>query len=287
MLEPPMKLELYRNLWGVPGPRAAALDRVEAAGYDGVEAVLFNAAERRALKSALQGRPLAFKAVVWTRGGSVADHLTSFRRELRELLKLNPASIGTIGGSDQWTDDETARYFEAVLKLEAETGLPFAHETHRGSALFHPAVTVRMLRRFPTLRLTCDFSHWVVVGERLLDDQLATIRLCGRHATHLHVRVGTEQMPQVPDLRLPSAAAYLTAFERWWTIVWDEQAKAGRTVTSLCPELGPPSYQPTDPKTGLPYSDLWDQCEWQKDRQVERFRRWQAKAPSGRPRTRG
>jgi len=272
-----MELQLYRNLWGIPGPRAGALDRIEAAGYHGVEAVLFNAAERRELKAALAGRALAFKAVVWTEGRTVADHLRSFRRELRDLLRLGPTSIAAIGGSDGWTDDETARYFEAVLKLEAETGLPFAHETHRGSALFHPAVTLRMLDRFPSLKLVCDFSHWVVVGERLLDDAPSVVRRCGRQAAHLHVRVGTEQMPQVPDLRLASAAPYRRAFERWWTIVWEEQRKAGLKVTSFCPELGPPAYQSTDPETGRPYSDLWDQCEWQKVRQAERFRRWQAR----------
>lgn len=277
-----VKLELYRNLWGVTGPRVAALDRVIAAGYDGVEAVLFTADAARELREALAARPaLRFKAVAWTKGRSVADHLESFHAQWRELAALNPSSISVIGGFDGWNETESAQYFESMLKVEAAIGLPMAHETHRNTALFHPAVTKRVLDRFPELKLVCDFSHWVLCCERMIHEYADVIRQCGRQAVHLHVRVGSEQTAQVSDLRAPEFAPYREAFESWWEIVWEEQARRGLAVTSLCPELGPPPYQQTLPQTGELVGDLWEMCEWQKQRQLERFQTWSRQRKAG------
>ena len=272
-----MKLELYRNLWGVDGPRSRALAEIELDGYDGIEAVLFSDEQSRELHEILPRHHLLFKAILWTSGESLEQQLVSLHVHLERALPLEPDSISVIGGYDCWSDDEAARYFEAIFKLEERTGLTFAHETHRNSVLFHPGVTLRILGRFPELKLVCDFSHWVVTCERLLDDQLEGIRRCGRNAVHLHARVGSEQAPQLADIRAPEAAPYRDAFERWWEIVWEEQAARGLHVTSLCPELGPPPYQPALPYTGEPAANVRDQCEWQKQRQIERFAAWQAR----------
>ena len=269
-----MKLELYRNLWGVPGPVRPALARVAAAGYHGIEAVLFSDSQAAALRRALRLETgLVFKGVAWPRGRTVRDQLASLRREVRRLLRLAPGSLSVIGGYDCWSDDDAARYFEGALRLEEQVGLPLAHETHRNSVLFHPAPTRRILARFPELKLVCDFSHWVVACERLIDDQLDLVRQCGRQAVHLHARVGSEQSPQVSDVRAPEFARYRRAFEQWWDIVWTEQERRGLAVSSLCPEFGPPPYLQTAPYSGRPAADLWAVCEWQKKRQQARFAR--------------
>ncbi len=272
-----MKLEVYRNLWGMCGPRRDLIGHLEEAGYTGIEAVLFSDQEAVELKEILPRHRLLFKAVLWTAGRSVEDHLASLQALLTRALPLEPVSISIIGGYDGWTDDEAFRYFDQALKVEDRTGLVFSHETHRNSILFHPGITSRLLAKFPELKLVCDFSHWVVTCERLLDDQVDLIRECGRHATHLHVRVGTEQSPQVADIRSPEAAPYLLSFERWWATVWDEQATRGLAVTSFCPELGPPPYQPTLPYTGAPIADLVEQIEWQRRRQMANFGEWLAR----------
>jgi hypothetical protein len=271
-----MKLEIYRNLWGMRGPRRDLLGKLEEAGYTGIEAVLFSEQEAVELKEILPRHRLLFKAVLWTTGRSVEDQLVSLQALLTRALPLEPASISVIGGYDGWTDDEAFRYFDHALKVEDRTGLTFSHETHRNSILFHPGITSRLLIKFPELKLVCDFSHWVLTCERLLDDEIDMVRECGRHATHLHVRVGTEQAPQVADIRSPEAARYLRSFERWWEIVWEEQAARGLAVTSFCPELGPPPYQPILPYTGAPIADLLDQIEWQRERQTAHFAKWLA-----------
>jgi hypothetical protein len=272
-----MKLECYRNLWGMLGPRHELVEKLEVAGYSGVEAVLFNENVAHELKMCLSGRRLALKAVIWTNGRTVEEQLLSFRSGLDRALALEPQSISVIGGYDGWSDDDACRYFEAVLKLEVSTGFAFPHETHRNSILFHPGITLRLLSKFPELKLICDFSHWVLTCERLLDDQLEVVRRSAQRAVHLHARVGTEQSPQLADLRSPEAEPYRNAFERWWEIIWEEQARRGLEVSTFCPELGPPPYQPTLPYTGQPIADLVEQVEWQRQRQTSRFATWWAR----------
>jgi hypothetical protein len=273
-----MKLKAYRNLWGVPGPRDRAVASITDAGYDGIEAILFTREEHAEMRRILRRRRIPFKGTVWTRdaGPRAADHLRLFTAQLRDLVRTGADSINVIGGHDCWSPDEASRYFDGALESAASAGVPVAHEIHRNSALFHPTAARRILRQYPELRLTCDFSHWVVACERLIDDQLGLIRLCGSRADHIHTRVGTEEAPQVADVRAPEALPYLQAFERWWEIVWEEQLARGVTVTTLCPEFGPPPYLPTLPYSRKPVADLAELCDWQRDRQEAHFKAWSA-----------
>jgi sugar phosphate isomerase/epimerase len=271
-----VKLKVFRSLWGVPGPRDAAIAAIQEAGYEGIEAILLTPEDHAELKEILSRRRISFKGTIWTRdaGHSVEDHLRLFDSQLGELIRTGAESINAIGGYDCWSQDEAARYFEAALKSGAASGVPVAHEIHRNSALFHPTAAVRILEQFPELRLTCDFSHWVVACERLIDDQIELIRLCGARADHIHARVGTEEAPQIADIRAPEALPHVLAFERWWDIVWEEQFKRGAKVSTLCPEFGPPPYLPTLTYSGNPVADLAGMCDWQMERQLARFKAW-------------
>jgi len=271
-----MKLLVYRNLWGVTGDRTLAFERIAAAGYDGIETMVVDTAHVRALRPLIRRHGLDYRGVLWTTGLSVADHLASFRTQLKRTLTLNPSGFNVMGGHDCWSEDEACRYYDEVLRIETQLDLPIAHEIHRNTYLFHPAVTRRILARFPELKLTCDFSHWVVSCERLFEDQIDLVRLCGRQAVNIHARVGNEQTPQLADPRAPEAKPYRDVFERWWDIIWQEQAARGLKTTLLCPEFGPPPYQQTLPYTGLPVADLADICDWQAQRQRERFAAWSA-----------
>src|SRR5579863_7261471 len=134
-----MKLEAYRNLWGVPGPRDAAVAALLETGYDGIEAILFSAREHAEMARIVKRRALRFKGTVWTKdaGRRVSDHLSSLKEQLRDLLRVGAQSINVIGGYDCWTADEADRYFEGALRAGAASGVPISHELHRNSALFH------------------------------------------------------------------------------------------------------------------------------------------------------
>lgn len=121
------------------------------------------------------------------------------------------------------------------------------------------------------LKLNCDYSHWVVVCERAIDDLLPILAMCAERAVHVHARVGFENGPQVSDPRAPEWLQMCEAHERWWDLIWESQRRRGYSHSTLTPEFGPPSYQPVAPYTSEPLADLVAICDWMALRQRARF----------------
>jgi hypothetical protein len=159
-----------------------------------------------------------------------------------------------------------------VLELEQKHGIAISIETHRGRPTFHPWVTKRLLQQLSDLRLTCDFSHWCVVTERLiLDQEHELLDLCANHVHHIHGRVGYAQGPQVPDPRAPEYAAELAAHERWWDELWKAMRARAFDTATFTPESGPDGYLHVMPFTQAPVAELWDLNRWLGQRQLERY----------------
>jgi hypothetical protein len=277
-----MHLLIFRHLWGVAGEWGDLFPRFRRAGYRGIEAAMPAPEDRKRFRSLLQKHRLEFIPQIFSCGQTVKDHLESLRGQAVAAKAFGPRFINAHSGKDAFSEDESMRFFEGALRLEAELGVPIAHETHRGRILYNPWVTSRLLKRFPDLKLCCDFSHWVCVCERLLEDQGAILRQAARHCLHLHARVGYEQGPQVSDPRAPEYRRHVEAHEVWWRLVWAAQEKRGFRISTLTPEFGPPGYQHTLPFTQAPVSDLVEICDWQARRQAENFKRRSGrKRPAG------
>ena len=272
-----MKLLLIRHLWGVTGKPEEYLPQFRELGFVGIESAMPERKERRRFCQLLARHEFDYIPQIFTAGGDVAAHIESFRRQVGEAAAMSPLFINAHSGRDAWSESESSRFFEAVLAVEETEGVRIAHETHRGRILFNPWITSRLLNRFEHLKLCCDFSHWVCVGERLIDDQIEIIRQSAARCLHLHARVGYEQGPQVPDPRAPEYAEHLAAHERWWRLIWDAQKKRGDLTSTLTPEFGPPGYLHTLPFTNAPVSNLWDICHWQANRQQSNFAAWRKK----------
>jgi hypothetical protein len=158
-------------------------------------------------------------------------------------------------------------------------GILVSFETHRGRSLYNPWVTREILRQLPELRLTCDFSHWCCVCERLvLDEEPELLQECADRAQHIHARVGYEQGPQVPHPAAPEYLVALEAHERWWKVIWDTRQRLAHSSTTMTPEFGPDGYLHTIPFTGAPVADLAEVNHWMATRQREQFKRAQAMA---------
>ena len=198
-----MKLIIFRHLWGTTGEWEDLFPRFRRAGYRGIESALPSPENRERFRSLLRKHSLEFIPQIFSQGKSVADHLESLREQIAAVRTFAPRLVNAHSGQDAFSEDESIRFFEGALRLEAESGVVIAHETHRGRILFNPWSTARLLTRFPPLKLCCDFSHWVCVCERLIGDQIGIIRQCAKHCLHVHARVGYEQGPQVPDPRAP------------------------------------------------------------------------------------
>jgi hypothetical protein len=266
-----MNLMLFRHLWGVFGQWEDVFPVFKAAGYHGIESRMPEPKDSQRFLSLLETYGFEFIPQIFSQGETVEAHVESFREQLDRAKSFRPRLVNAHSGRDAFSEEERVRFFERALQLEAEAGIPVAHETHRGRILFTPWTTAHLLKRFPSLKLCCDFSHWVCVCERLLEDQAPVLRQCAARCIHLHARVGYEQGPQVPDPRAPEYARHLEAHERWWGLVWEAQAQRCDAVSTLTPEFGPPGYLHTLPFTNVPVSDLAEICNWQARRQADNF----------------
>ncbi len=278
-----MELALFKTLWGHDGTLDEAIQQCKDAGFQGIEAPApVDAAERSAFFESLQGAGLQWIAEVstCTLSGvfvpqphrSVEDHLQSLESHILISLEGSPRFINTMAGYDAWSTMDAIRFFQGVVALQEKHNIIISAETHRGRATYSPWLTREILLAVPKLRITCDFSHWCVVSERLiLDEEPEILALVASHAHHIQPRVGYDQGPQVPDPRAPEYAAALAAHERWWAVVWESMHARGFTQFTLTPEFGPDGYLQCAPFTRKPVADLWDLNCWIGHRQQEHF----------------
>lgn len=268
-----MNLVLVRHLWGVDLSAGVQphLARWREVGYSAIETTAGVWRDHPAL--AREGFRLI--AGVYTDHGradrGVREHLASLREQVEEAAACSPVLINAHTGLDRFGPAETEDLFHAALELERSIGIPLCHETHRRRCLATPWATAEILGKFPNLKLTADFSHWVCVAERLLEDFGDVIARAASRTHHIHARVGHEQGPQVPDPRAPEWLPQLRAHEAWWSQIWAAQRAAGLAESTLTPEFGPPPYLWTWPHTREPAADLADVCDFMARRQRERF----------------
>ena len=269
-----MELRLFRHLWGITEPWETLFPKIRSLGYSGIEHILPHLSDRDRFRSLLDAHGFEYIAQIVTNGESVEEHIRSYRRAVEEARILRPRTINCHSGADWFTEEEARRYFSEALDFEAKVGIHVAHETHRGRILYNPWTTQRLLKEFPGLMLGCDFSHWVVVSERLLDHEADIIAASAERCLHIHARVGYEEGPQVPDPRAPEYERHVLAHEAWWSMIWEAQRRRGVGESTLTPEFGAPDYMHTLPFTRKPVADLWEVCNWQAERQRARFIRW-------------
>jgi sugar phosphate isomerase/epimerase len=266
-----VELKLFRHLWGVDEPWETAFPKFKAAGYAGIESGLPEPKDEERFRALLAAHQLEFIAQIFTSGADVQEHVASFQSQLARAATFNPVLVNCHGGRDSWTAAAGREFYGTILAVERETTVPVAHETHRGRILYNPWITIDLLHLFSDLKLSCDFSHWVCVAERLLTTEGDILALAAERALHIHARIGYEEGPQVPDPRMPQFAAHLAAHETWWDMVWDSQAARHMQTSTLTPEFGPPLYQHTLPPDGTPIGNLAEICDWQAARQAQRL----------------
>lgn len=269
-----MELLLIKSLWGVPGPVEEAVGAIEGTMYGGVEDDLpSDPKDIDVLASAARSAGLRLIPLISLSGESPDEQVESFRYLMDRALGTEPDRVVAHSGRDVWGLPEAIAFYEKIVAVEEELGVSAAHETHRSRPLATPWATAAVLGSVPELRLCCDFSHWTVVCERLLEDQQAAIELAARHAIHLHARVGSDQTSQVEDPADPLVEKELSTFESWWDLVWDAQERGGFEVSTLTPEYGPPPYQrQRSGEDPLALSrKLAAACDWQAALERSRF----------------
>ena len=278
-----MKLSLFKTLWGHEGTVDEALSLCKEANFQGLEAPApSDTAEREAFFASIQSAGMDWIAEVSTCTApgfyvpmpkcSVQDHLDSLEASVIISKEGSPLFINTMAGYDAWSHDDAVAFHQGVVELQDKHEIIISVETHRGRSTYSPWLTHDILKKVPELRITCDFSHWCVVSERLiLDEEEEILALAAQHAHHIQPRVGYDQGPQVPDPRAPEFADAVAAHERWWTAAWDSMAARGFTDFTMSPEFGPDGYLQCAPFTQEPVANLWEVNQWIGHKQRERF----------------
>jgi len=278
----PMELHLFKTLWGHTGSLDEAISSAQQHNLNGLEGPApSTSANRRDFRNHLSDAGLDYIAEICTAGSYVPDrraspgeHLDDFRRKAEAALECTPLFLTVIAGCDAWPYAISAEFFASALATTEALHITASFETHRSRSMFNPWITRDLLHELPALRLTCDFSHWCCVCERLIDTEPDVLALCAERVHHIHARVGYDQGPQVPHPAAPEYRAALEAHESWWDQLWAEQAARSFAVSTMTPEFGPDGYLHCIPFTNEPVANLIEINAWMAARQRARFHTW-------------
>lgn len=279
-----MQFKLFKTLWGSSGSLPQSVREALEAGFDGIEGPApSDPVLRDEMAMALEADGLGYIAEVCTGGSYVperratpAEHLADLERKIVEAAPLRPLLLNVMAGCDGWPLETQYGFFADAQEIGARYGVTLSFETHRSRSMFNPWTTEAIVRRLPSLRLTADISHWIVVTERLLDaepDWQLLLELAG-NVHHLHGRVGYPQGPQVPHPAAPEYADCLAFHQRFWEEAWRSQLQRGYAISSMTPEFGPDRYLHTLPFTDQPVADLWQVNRWMGACEREHFQRF-------------
>lgn len=246
--------------WGNELPFPAFVERVKAAGYDGVEMSLPNDddAQKQLILETLAQAGLAFVGQHWETVTVDFDrHQTEYRARLHNLADGRPLLIDSQTGKDFFSFEQNLALIDIATEFSAETGIRVVHETHRGKFSFAAHITEPFLRARPGMRIGADFSHWCNVAESLLEDQEAALALAISRADHIHARVGFAEGPQIPDPRDRHWATVLERHLGWWRRIVNRARADGNARLCITSEFGPYPYMTVLPGSGQPITDQW------------------------------
>ncbi|KAJ6139787.1 hypothetical protein N7471_006273 [Penicillium samsonianum] len=263
-----MKIDRFRSAWGIaPGPNmdnwAQWFPELKAQGYSGVEVDIHPLEPSRdfprlrelcnqtGLELGLMIHSSWFQYLGPRPAGTKADHhLQNYRSLLKSVQQLKPSTMNFQSGEDLWDVEESIKFYKGTIQIDSELGISgrVYHETHRNRSLFTPYATRRILEAVPNLRITADFSHWMVGCERVLDlserDKVMMDAIIP-HVYHIHARIGTTQASQCPEPTNPVFKEEKECFERIWKDVIRSRVKDGATTRIVfVPEYGPFPYHP-------------------------------------------
>jgi sugar phosphate isomerase/epimerase len=264
-----VKLSVFASAWAFGG-LSACRHEVESGIFDGIEGP---PPESAAQARELRHWGLPYIAEICSGGSyapassvSVDRHFQDFERQLARAVESQALFCSCLVGSDSWPLPVAVDFLGRALEFGKQAGAELSFETHRSRPTFHPWLTAELLRALPALHLTCDFSHWCVVCERLPDDE-SVLELAISRARHVHARVGYAQGPQVPDPRAPEYEPELLAHEAWWQRIALGAAARGQDSLTLTPEFGPDGYLQQAPFSRRPVADLGELNRWMAQRQ--------------------
>jgi sugar phosphate isomerase/epimerase len=257
-----MLLQFHKSLWEAECSSEqdlqTLLNKIAEEAYQGSELFLpffaINSAQTVKLHKEFG---LQIITGIATQGRTAKDHIISMNTQVDRALEYAPVLINSHTGRDILSFSDNLLVFENALSLEREHGITIVHETHRSRPTFSTLSTENLLLALPELKLNLDISHWMVVHESDLQDQLERINLILPHVHHIHARVGFEEGPQISDPQDPRWQCHLQNHTSFWQQVVDLACARGQQSLTITPEFGPFPYAQIPPLDQAPQTDIW------------------------------
>ena len=247
-------------------PLEAFLERVRESGFEATEIYLGSLQESPAEIARLQASyGLHLIGQILTQGQSYREQIQSLETQFEFAARCEPVLINSHSGRDIFSFEDNMQIFERIVQLSQSSGIPILVETHRGRPTYSAIETRKYLEALPELRLTADFSHWMVVHESGLEDQRANLELAISRASYVHARVGYAEGPQIPDPRAPEWEYAVKRHLGLWQEIIEQHKRDGKETLYITPEFGPPDYMHTAPFTKQPVGDVWEQNVYMKE----------------------
>ncbi|HKY55449.1 MAG TPA: TIM barrel protein, partial [Anaerolineales bacterium] len=202
---------------------------------------------------------------ILTQGQTHQDHIKSLESQFAFAAQCEVVFINSHAGRDIFSFEENIQIFQRATQLSQSSGIPLLIETHRGRPTYSAIETCKYLEAVPELRLTADFSHWMVVHESDLADQHVNVELAITRADYIHARVGYAEGPQIPDPRAPEWQYAVTRHLQLWQQIIDQHKRNNKEALYITPEFGPPAYMHTAPFSNEPVGDVWEQNMYMKE----------------------
>jgi sugar phosphate isomerase/epimerase len=269
-----LKLIFGKSKWEMwDDPLEIFLERVKTSGFEATEIYLGSLHESPAEIAHLHATfGLRLIGQILTQGQSYEDHIQSFETQFEFAAQCQVAFINTHAGRDIFSFEENVAIFRRATRLSQSSGIPVLVETHRGRPTYSAIETRKYLDALPELRLTADFSHWMVVHESNLADQGANLELAIARADYIHARVGYAEGPQIPDPRAAEWGEAVTTHFQLWQQIIDQAKTRGKESLYITPEFGPPAYMHTTPFTNQPVGDVWKQNVYMREMLASRLK---------------
>jgi hypothetical protein len=260
------RLVVYQSLWAMEQRRPDGyewtldqkLQMIRDAGFDGAGVRFFDRDYARQVTHRLRDWGLSWQAQCYPQRVEdllpILEHVAEFGADHVNLqADVRPHTVA-----------ECVPLIEGWRRLAADAGVPLHFETHRDRMTTDLYFTLRLLDRFPDLRLTGDLSHYVVGREFAWPISGENHRLMHRiidHCWGFHGRVASREQIQV-QISFEHQRDWLELFMGWWDYgfrSWRRCAPKDAVLSFLC-ELGPKEYAMTG-HDGYELSDRWEEAQ--------------------------
>ncbi|MFY0544800.1 sugar phosphate isomerase/epimerase family protein [Brevibacillus sp. H7] len=262
------RLEVHQSWWAMRGvgddngewSLEEKIERIAAAGFDGILGRLPAPDEAKLWRRLLDKYRLNFGIEAFP---AERDEFALFLKQAKEF---GVSYVNAQVMDSYIIGDAAVMRLRGLMEEAAEAEIPFFVETHRGRITQDLLRTAEYVQALPNLRLTIDFSHYVLAGEMIRPDEKAEpyLQMLLERTSCIHGRVSNGEQIQV-DIGPHGEHPMTERFLGWWKTGmshWLKEASPGDILPFVC-ELGPIPYAITRKSYTNPpeeeISDRWEQ----------------------------